>query len=334
MEGHTRWCSMKKLLLLCLLFFSIGLNASICKGHFVNPITDICWDCLFPLTIGKSSVVDGHYPDTDNSDIHDYICQCDSDIGVRFGLAIGFWQPFSLVDVTRKPYCMVNLGGISLDMGHKGLGGAQAAYAGGSGAFYYVHWYKYPLMYWLNIITSLGCMQEDGFDILYPSELDPTWNDSTLALIMEPESLLFSNPIARFSCAADATTALTSTAIDKLFWCQGAQGSTYPLTGFVANQTGAISASLLLAERVNAKLHKITAIRDTVSEDSPKLCHTHKRVIMPKSRYRYQMVNTIADAKQCHPYGKSVLDWEAGHTVPNDGDNFGYLMWQKRNCCF
>jgi conjugal transfer pilus assembly protein TraU len=23
-----------------------------CTGHFVNPITDICWSCLFPISIG------------------------------------------------------------------------------------------------------------------------------------------------------------------------------------------------------------------------------------------------------------------------------------------
>ncbi|WP_353055338.1 TraU family protein [Escherichia coli] len=28
-----------------------------------------------------------------------------------------------------------------------------------NGAFYHVHWYKYPLTYWLNIITSLGCLE-------------------------------------------------------------------------------------------------------------------------------------------------------------------------------
>jgi len=325
---------MKKCLLTILLILPMQSMASICKGHFVNPITDVCWDCMFPLTIGHSKAVKGSYPDTDNSKITKYVCACDSDVGVRFGLSIGFWEPFALVDVTRKPYCMVNLGGITLNMGHKGLGGSQSPIEEGYGAFYYVHWYKYPLMYWLNVIASLGCMQNDGFDILYPSELDPTWNDSELAFILNPEATLFTNTVSRASCAADATKALKSTAIDSLFWCQGSQGSTYPLTGFVANQTSPISASLLLAERVDFKLHRLGAIRDSVSRDSPALCRTYTSSILPKTRYRYQMVNTIPDGKQCHPFGKSVTTWEAGHTLPNDGDNFGFLIWRKRNCCF
>ncbi len=30
------------------------------------------------------------------------------------GVSIGFWEPVRLVDITRTPYCMVNLGGVSL----------------------------------------------------------------------------------------------------------------------------------------------------------------------------------------------------------------------------
>ena len=38
----------------------------LCQGHFVNPITDICWHCLFPITIGHAEVVPGIMPDTEN----------------------------------------------------------------------------------------------------------------------------------------------------------------------------------------------------------------------------------------------------------------------------
>lgn len=328
MENHGSGDPMKKVLLLFLFVVSLQGIASTCKGHFVNPISDVCWDCLFPLTIGSSKVVKGSYPDTTNP--KSYLCTC----GARVGLSIGYWEPFALVDVTRKPYCMVNLGGVQLDLGSKGLGGSQAPTDEGYGAFYYVHWYKYPLTYWLNIIASLGCLQNDGFDLVFPSELDPTWNDSELSFVLNPEATLFAHPIARASCAADATKAFVDTGIDSLFWCQGAQGSTYPLTGFVANQTSPISAAVLLAERVDFKLHRLAAIYDSVGKDSPALCQTYLSSIMPKSRYRYQMTNTIPESSSCHPFGHSVTTWETGHIQPVDGDNFGFLIWRKRNCCF
>jgi conjugal transfer pilus assembly protein TraU len=28
-------------------------RAAVCTGHFVNPITDVCWDCLFPLRAAR-----------------------------------------------------------------------------------------------------------------------------------------------------------------------------------------------------------------------------------------------------------------------------------------
>ncbi|MDO9794920.1 TraU family protein, partial [Glaesserella parasuis] len=27
-----------------------------CDGNWVNPITDVCWNCLFPMSIGNTQV--------------------------------------------------------------------------------------------------------------------------------------------------------------------------------------------------------------------------------------------------------------------------------------
>ena len=37
-----------------------------CKGDFINPITDICWECLFPITIGSIELKGSDKPDTKN----------------------------------------------------------------------------------------------------------------------------------------------------------------------------------------------------------------------------------------------------------------------------
>ncbi|WP_250908681.1 TraU family protein [Escherichia coli] len=39
---------------------------SACEGRFVNPITDICWSCIFPLSLGSIKVSQGKVPDTAN----------------------------------------------------------------------------------------------------------------------------------------------------------------------------------------------------------------------------------------------------------------------------
>ena len=303
-----------------------------CQGHFVNPITDVCWECIFPISLGSAAVSAGAAPDTDNPSIPVQICPMG--IGYRIGLAIGFWEPVAMTDVTRSPYCLVNLGGIHLDAGSRiGTGTAGQSDKPAAGAFYHVHWYKYPLMYWINIITSLACRQEGDLDIGYLSELDPLWNDSSLSLILTPEAMLFSNPVAQGACAADAVAAATGRPVDALFWCAGAQGSMYPLTGWTSNEFSPLQSSVLLSERMAFKLHRQGLIMNSTGRDQD-VCFEYPSPVMPKSRWRYQMVNLYPDVAACHPVGRTVTRWEAGHNTPESRKNFGYLMWRKRNCVF
>ena len=37
-----------------------------CTGKFVNPITDVCWSCLFPLSVGGMTIWPSSRPDTNN----------------------------------------------------------------------------------------------------------------------------------------------------------------------------------------------------------------------------------------------------------------------------
>jgi len=91
-----------------------------CEGRFVNPITDVCWACIFPITIGNVPVAQGDQPDTPNPGMP--IQFCPVGIFYRVGLAIGYWEPVALTDVTRSPYCMVNLGGFNINVGNVGTG--------------------------------------------------------------------------------------------------------------------------------------------------------------------------------------------------------------------
>ena len=307
-----------------------------CQGHFVNPITDICWDCLFPVTLGSTEVIPSEHPDTTNPG--NPLCLCPMAVGYRIGISFGFWEPYALVDVTRDPFCMVNLG-MKMDVGSldSEVGGQQngqgtVAYGG----FYWAHWYKYPLTYWLQILTQVACMDTGDFDIAYLTELDPMWDDDNLTFVINPEAVLFGNPVAQASCAFDAAAASTgaTTALDSLFWCMGSQGSSYPLTGNYTAHVTNIQAATLVSEKLNFKLHRFGLTSDSVGADAPALCFQYRMGVMPKSRYRYQMVNTVPAANTCYPYGAVTAFWETGHDDLSNGQNYGFLMWRKRNCCF
>ena len=225
---------MTKLIGLMIGFFSLTTSVmagNLCHGSFVNPISDVCWSCLFPITIGNVAIFKGDVADN-SSNPSSPVCYCDTPFH-RVGITTGFWEPIALVDVTRLPFCMVNLGGIQLNMGSSfGIGSQETANSSQNNSFYYVHWYHYPLLFWLKVITDGLCLETGDLDIAYLTELDPMWRDEEWGFILNPEAILFGNPIAQAACAADSLAASSIGPIDKLFWCAGSQGSMY-LTGTV-----------------------------------------------------------------------------------------------------
>lgn len=321
---------MKKLLLILAILIPGYSLAGQCTGRFVNPITDVCWECLFPITIGDVALKEGDIPDIENPS--NPVCSCPNPFP-RVGLAIGYWEPIRLVDVTKRPFCFVNMGGAEIDSGISiGTGKAPSDnedYA----ANWHVHWYIYPLLYWLNLLGDGLCLEASGFDIAYISELDPLWQDDELTFLLNPESILFSNPIAHAACAADCAAATVRTPFDFLFWCAGCQGGMYPLNGRVQAHINGVQSSLLAAERMAYKLHRQLSLWGTSGEEA--LCQPYPMPIIKKSQYRTQMVNPTptTGSKGCVPLGRSSTLYEANKEIPIIGEDFGYLFWRKRNCC-
>lgn len=320
--------NVRMLLAVSMLLFSFTLNAK-CEGHFVNPLTDVCWKCLFPLTIGSNTIVKSANGLKDTPNPKRIINQC----GTRFGLQIGYWEPVALVDVTDTPYCFVNLGGLKIANSAR-RGGRLQTGASKRQAFYHAHWYKYPLVQWLNLMGSMGCVEGGDFDLMWMTELDPTWRDSSLAMMVNPDAALFANPIAQTACSADAiSSALLKKPLDALFWCAGSAGSHYPLTGHITTPQSPIQMSALLAQRMNFKMHRQEMITDSIGVDGL-TCFPMRYPVTPKSRYRYELVNQVADGKHCYPSGFSALSMEEGKIKPNQSDQYGYLVWRKMNCTF
>ncbi|WP_123004895.1 conjugal transfer protein TraN [Escherichia coli] len=83
---------MKRRLWLLMLFLFAGhvpaaSADSACEGRFVNPITDICWSCIFPLSLGSIKVSQGKVPDTANPSMPIQICPALPPLFRRIGLA-------------------------------------------------------------------------------------------------------------------------------------------------------------------------------------------------------------------------------------------------------
>ena len=52
----------------------VAVAAPSCNGKFINPITDVCWSCLFPLSVGGLKIWPGNRPDASNPSSP--VCAC------------------------------------------------------------------------------------------------------------------------------------------------------------------------------------------------------------------------------------------------------------------
>ena len=299
-----------------------------CVGRFINPVTDICWTCLFPLrVIGKKVAKGGPDPKTSPTTP---LCHCK---GAEIGIPIAFWEPARLIDVTRIPYCLVNMGGIQAAP-PKVIGQGDVAQNMDDGtkqSFYQVHLYVYPVLYLLELLLDFVCLEQDKFDLVYMTELDPFWADDEKNAILNPEGILFGNPIAQAACAADCIAATAHLPMDTLFWCGGCLGSLYPFSGHVNETYGNVQTSTLVAMRFIAKLHRQGMMKRYAGKDA--LCSPCLSPLLNKSHYRLQMTYPIPQTKECKTFGHTDVVWGSGKEFPYKGEDFGYMLWRKRDCC-
>lgn len=328
---------MTRLFLHILVVLSISVSVvtegrSVCKGRFLNPVTDICWKCIFPLKIMGMTV---HSGGPDPAGPRAPICWCHRPPlpGKVPGIPVSFWEPARLVDVVREPYCLVNMGGISMgSTGVRGQGDVDGSVPDGQNhSFYNVHWYAYPILYWLEILVDFACLESMSIDLTYLTELDPLWNDDEKSAIINPEAALFGSHIAQAACAGDCVAASGNLPIDTLFWCNGCQGSLYPFTGTVGAHNGGVQGSLLITGRIMAKLHREGVLRGYMGVDG--LCDKYPMPIIKKSQYRTQMTYPMPQTDRCQPLGATEMTWQGGREFPYKGSDFGYLIWRKRDCC-
>ena len=339
-QKRNRRCSIILLAIIGIIFlqnipissYAEESKAKRCKGEFINPITDVCWECLFPITLGSIELKGSDKPDTKNPGSP--VCVCMKNKLPIPGITGGFWEPARMTDISAEPYCFVNLGGVKIDMGFERGYGSRPKATSAESAKVYVHYYIYPLLLMLNIFTDVICLERVGFDLFWTTELDPT-SDDELSLLMHPEAFLFNNPISQSACAVDCVkTSLpkSSLPIDSLFWCNGCQGTFYPMNGSINYHNGGVSDALSATGKIIAKMHRSGLGANTSGTSNKALCEKVMAPVIKKSQYRYQLINPDS-SKSCYPLGSTTSKFEAAKEIPITREDFGYLIWQKRNCC-
>lgn len=290
-------------------------------------IMKMCHTCVFPLTIGGVKVAEGPMDDPSDS-IRSPICTC-ADPFPRVGVPVSFFEPSRIIETVTDPFCFPTFG-ISTSNGSGKLGGTTNNGSSSTHTFMQSHYVIFPVYALLELFTDFVCFQSTGLDYAYITEVDPTWNSDVLGAFLSPEALLFGNPVTNMSCIADAVSTGAGRPIDALFWCMGSWGNSYPLTGHKPTSDSFVQDAAAIAAKTMYKLHRQLMLWGSSGQAG--LCGYYPMPIWKKTAYRLQIVSPIA-----HPVaitiGQSGLLWDWGKQIPMTFDNFGFMLFKKRDCC-
>ena len=314
-----------------LLTVSIPNNSyAVCKGKFFNPITDIDWWGIFPIKIGGITIFKSKI-DTPSVPGGSPICICGKPPKLRIGIKVSFWDPARLIETVKDAWCFPTLG---FSLGHTGFlnGSTSDKDRNSDETFAQSHYIWMDVFALVGLFTDYSCFSPLEFDIAYITEIDPTWNSDITAFLLNPEALLFGNPIAQIACSADAVSSNAETPLDPLFWCMGSLGSAYPLTGHWSGRDKT-SGNAAIASRMIYKLSRELLIWDSAVS----YCYKFPTPIWIKSHYRLQEARPLRS-----PWiiliGRSDLIWGPGANPPISGgkgseDNFLWVLFKERLCC-
>lgn len=312
---------------------SLPVEASTCGGRLVNPVTDICWMCIFPIAIAGAVIPAGQAWNHDLPPPPLCSCPAPPPIFVRPGFGVAFWEPARWVEVVREPFCFPSFGG-SVGGGLSGSvwGGTNSSSdEEGNKAFYHSHYFSAPILSWVGSTLSSVCSVTLDADMMFMSEIDPLWNDDSTSMLLNPEALLFNNPVAILACAADAVSATTTNfGLDALFWCAGAQGQAYPLNGNHATHVGGVDSSINIMQKTTMLMHRLGMEMDSSSPLA--MCMDVPQPVMRKNQYKFHMIYPIPRPFWAYGFGANSY-WAAGAEFPVRGEDFNYMLFKKRQCC-
>lgn len=264
------------------------------------------------------------------------LCMCFDDVGMpEPGFVTSFWEPYRLVEFETVPGCLSSLNGTKLNINPGNLG----THAGSPGGetdkvrFNHYHYYAFPLVHMLELFSGKGCNPGgySDFDLMYISEIDPTWSTPEVSFFSNPEAALFANPAADIACMPDALSSAVNKPIESLFWCAGTWGLIYPLSGAQNERLGILRGTSLATIRVLTQIHRRGFAYGTMGEDA--MCEGKIAPYYPKGQYKFTMVWPTAETQRSHKIGTLVETWGSGKLVPGDSEEPIYLIYRWLDCC-
>ena len=302
-------------------------------GLFQKMITDFCWNCVLPIRVAGVPISgSGRAPE---GAVNSVFCVCTDNLGVPMpGIATSMWEPSRLIEFQRVPGCSSVLGGIQLPLSRATFLGTHGE-AGGSSdthTFTHYHYYAFPIMLMMDLfVANCGNDHYVDLDIMFLSEVDPTWINDELAFFTNPEAAAVSNPAAILACMADAVASTAGRPIKEMFWCAGSWGGIYPFSGNITGASGIIQDTSLAKVKTLAALHRRGMAWKTMGDDA--MCGGYIHPTLPKQQYKFSLFHPVPETKQAHVMGQSTLTWGYSRTIPGIGEDPVYTIWRWNDCC-
>ena len=315
-----------------LIVLVLNVNSHACEENsqaLTDIVSDLCYECIFPITISGITLITGPMDDP-NPSSRMPLCICE-DPFPRIGIPVSFFEPSRLIEVVSEPYCFPSFGfkgSIGLDgmlAGNKQKGGTTS-----KRNFMQSHYVIFPILSVLGVVMDFLCLESSGVDYAYITEVDPLWNSDTLAAIISPEALLFGNPVTNLACIADSVSSNFGRPIDVLFWCMGAWGNAYPMTGSQPAKDSYMMDVASIASKMIYKMHRELVLWGSVG--SKGMCSKYPMPIWKKTAYRLQPVIPVATSEAI-VIGEAGLKWDSMKNPPNSFNNYSLVLFKKRDCC-
>ena len=331
------------------------VNAKVIGGAL---LTDVCWSCVFPIRVAGVTISGDAIPKQDDDNIVDLqikenakdysnripkgaanqrFCMCTDNQGVaRPGVVTSLWQPAYLVEYQRVSGCSSVLNGIRLPFNRmfQGTERKEEVEPGdGQKTFRHYHFYSFPIMLMLDMWVPSHCNPGSfhDLDVMYLSEVDPTWNSDMLAYFTNFETTLIANPVGMAACIPDAPASMMGYPIETLWWCAGSWGAIYPLSGNVNGRSGILRTTSLMATRTIAALHRRGVMWGTMGEAM--MCGGEVMPRFPKTQYRMTLMYPMPETSDSHVIGEPTMMWGTNRTIPSVGEDPIYIIWRWIDCC-